>query len=259
MRSLLIIVFIVLFSSSSLTASEDWGKTGHRTMGEIATKHLSKKAAKKISALLGGESLAFVSTYADEIRSDDAYRKYAPWHYVSFPFGARYEDTPKNKKGDIIVGIQNCIDVLKDATSSQKDKEFYLRMLVHFIGDLHMPLHVGLKEDRGGNSFKVKWFGKQTNLHSVWDTKIIEGYEMSYTELTSNVDALSKKEIQTIQSGAVTDWMYESRALCEDVYAHTNVGDNLGYKYMYRYVNVTRKQLQKAGLRLAGILNQIYG
>ena len=185
MRSLLILVFIVLFSSFSLTASEDWGKTGHRTMGEIATKHLSKKAAKKISALLGGESLAFVSTYADEIRSDDAYRKYAPWHYVSFPFGARYEDTPKNKKGDIIVGIQNCIDVLKDATSSQKDKEFYLRMLVHFIGDLHMPLHVGLKEDRGGNSFKVKWFGKQTNLHSVWDTKIIEGYEMSYTELTS--------------------------------------------------------------------------
>jgi hypothetical protein len=228
-------------------------------MGEIATKHLSKKAAKKISALLGGESLAFVSTYADEIRSDDAYRKYAPWHYVSFPFGARYENTPKNKRGDIIMGIQNCIDVLKDATSSQKDKEFYLRMLVHFIGDLHMPLHVGLKEDKGGNSFKVKWFGKQTNLHSVWDTKIIEGYAMSYTELTNNVDVLSKKEIQTIQSGAVTDWMYESRALCEDVYANTSVGDNLGYKYMYRYVNVSRKQLQKAGLRLASILNEIYG
>ena len=173
--------------------------------------------------------------------------------------GRRYENTPKNKKGDIIVGIQNCIDVLKDATSSQKDKEFYLRLLVHFIGDLHMPLHVGLKEDKGGNSFKVKWFGKQTNLHSVWDTKIIEGYGMSFTELTSNVDALSKKEIQTIQSGAVTDWMYESRALCEDVYANTSVGENLGYKYMYRYVNVSRKQLQKAGLRLASILNEIYG
>ncbi len=259
MRSLFSVVFVVFFSSSSLIASEDWGKTGHRTMGEIATKHLSKKAAKKISALLGGESLAFVSTYADEIRSDDAYRKYAPWHYVSFPFGARYENTPKNKRGDIIMGIQNCIDVLKDATSSQKDKEFYLRMLVHFIGDLHMPLHVGLKEDKGGNSFKVKWFGKQTNLHSVWDTKIIEGYAMSYTELTNNVDVLSKKEIQTIQSGAVTDWMYESRALCEDVYANTSVGDNLGYKYMYRYVNVSRKQLQKAGLRLASILNEIYG
>ena len=259
MRSLLIVVFVVLFSSVSLTASEDWGKTGHRTMGEIAAKHLSKRAAKKISALLGGESLAFVSTYADEIRSDDAYRKYGPWHYVNFPFGGRYENTPKNKKGDIIVGIQNAIDVLKDANSSQKEKEFYLRMLVHFIGDLHMPLHVGIKEDKGGNSFKVKWFGKQTNLHSVWDTKIIEGYGMSFTELTSNVDALSKKEIQTIQSGAVTDWMYESRALCEDVYANTSVGDNLGYKYMYRYVNVSRKQLQKAGLRLASILNEIYG
>ena len=259
MRSLFSVVFVVFFSSFSIIASEDWGKTGHRTMGEIAAKHLSKKAAKKISALLGGESLAFVSTYADEIRSDNTYRKYAPWHYVSFPFGARYENTPKNKKGDIIMGIQNCIDVLRDTTASQKDKEFYLRMLVHFIGDLHMPLHVGLKEDKGGNSFKVKWFGKQTNLHSVWDTKIIEGYGMSYTELTNNVDALSKKEIETIQSGAVTDWMYESRALCEDVYANTSVGENLGYKYMYRYVNVSRKQLQKAGLRLASILNEIYG
>ena len=259
MRSLLILMFVVLFSGPSSGATDDWGKTGHRTMGEIATKHLSKRAAKKVSALLGGESLAFVSTYADEIRSDNTYRKYAPWHYVNFPFGGSYENTPKNEKGDIIVGIQNAIDILKDANSSQKEKEFYLRMLVHFIGDLHMPLHVGIKEDKGGNSFKVKWFGKQTNLHSVWDTKIIEGYGMSYTELTNNVDALSKKEIETIQSGAVTDWMYESRALCEDVYAHTNVGDNLGYKYMYRYVNVTRKQLQKAGLRLAGILNQIYG
>ena len=73
------------------------------------------------------------------------------------------------------------------------------------------------------------------------------------------MSSVNKKEIESIQSGAVTDWMYESRALCEDVYAHTSVGDNLGYKYMYRYVNVTRKQLQKAGLRLAGILNQIYG
>jgi hypothetical protein len=259
MRSFSVVVFIVLFSIPLLQASEDWGKTGHRTMGEVAAKHLTKKARKNISALLNGESLAFVSTFADEIRSDNSYRKYAPWHYVSFPFGARYESTPKNKKGDIIVGIQNCIDVLKNETSNKDDKAFYLRMLVHFIGDLHMPLHIGLKEDKGGNSFKVTWFGKETNLHTVWDTKMIEGYGMSYTELSNNVDHLTKEEIKTIQQGAVTDWMYESRALCEDVYANTKEGDNLGYEYMYRYVTVSRTQLHKAGLRLARILNEIYG
>ena len=186
-------------------------------------------------------------------------KNYGPWHYVSFPFGAKYESSPKNKKGDIIVAIQECIDVLKNETSSQEDKAFYLRMLVHFIGDLHMPLHVGLQEDKGGNDFQVQWFGEGTNLHTVWDTKIIESYNMSYTELTNNADDLSKEEIKNMQQGAVTDWMYESRSLCEDIYKNTKVGEKLGYKYMYKYVNVSRTQLQKAGLRLARILNEIFG
>jgi hypothetical protein len=259
MRSFLLLVFVVLFSMPTLQASEEWGRTGHRTTGEIAANHLTKKAAKKISALLTGESLAFVSTYADEIRSDDAYRKYGPWHYVSFPFGARYEDSPKNDRGDIIVGIQNCIDVLKDEMSSTEDKAFNLRMLVHFIGDLHMPLHVGLQEDKGGNKFQVQWFGETTNLHTVWDTKMLESYNMTYSELTNNADVLNKEDIKKMQQGAVTDWMYESRALCEDIYANTKVGENLSYKYMYRYVNVTRTQLQKGGLRLARVLNEIFG
>lgn len=258
MRSFLLLVCAVLFLSQPLLATDDWGRTGHRTTGEIATKHLTRKAKKQIDALLNGESLAFVSTYADEIRSDDAYRKYAPWHYVSFPFGARYETSPKNDRGDIIVGIQNCVDVLKNENATQEDKAFHLRMLVHFIGDLHMPLHVGLNEDKGGNRFQVQWFDEGTNLHTVWDTKIIESYNMSYTELTENADKLTKAQLKYIQGGAVKDWMYESRALCEDIYKHTKVGEKLSYKYMYRYVNVARSQLQKGGIRLAGLLNEIF-
>lgn len=259
MKSILVILCSVVLSLNSVFATEDWGKTGHRTTGQIAENHLSKKALKRITKLLDGESLAFVSTYGDEIRSNDNYRKYAPWHYVSFPFGSTYEETPKNPKGDVIHGIKWCIKVLKDERSSTEDRAFHLRMLVHFIGDLHMPLHVGLAEDKGGNDFQVRWFGKGTNLHSVWDTSLIEDYGMSYTELADNADVISEKQIAELQSSSIEDWMYESRALCEKIYETTTVGEKLGYRYSYRYLNTVRSQLQKAGIRLAGVLNEIFG
>ena len=90
--------------------------------------------------MLYGYSLAFVSTYADDIKSDDAYKKYYTWHYVNFPIGSTYESHSKNVKGDLIEGINTCIKFLKDENSSNKDKTFHLKMLVHFIGDLHQPL-----------------------------------------------------------------------------------------------------------------------
>ncbi|WP_151674711.1 S1/P1 nuclease [Patiriisocius marinus] len=259
MKSILLFACCVILSLNMVNASEDWGKTGHRTVGQISENHMTKKALKNVKELLGGESLAFVSTYGDEIRSDDQYRKYAPWHYVSFPFGSTYEETEKSEKGDIIQGINTCISVLKDERSSTADKAFYLRMLIHFIGDLHMPLHVGLAEDKGGNDFQVLWFGKGTNLHTVWDTKMLEDYNMSYTELADNADVISKKEIAELQNSTVADWMYESRALCEKIYDTTSIGEKLGYRYSYQYVNVARSQLQKAGIRLAGVLNEIFG
>ncbi len=202
--------------------------------------------------------LAFVSTYADEIRSDKTMKNYSSWHYVSFPFGAKYETSEKNKYGDIIQAIDTCVAVLKDASSSKEDKAFNLRMLVHFVGDLHMPLHVGLAEDKGGNDFQVRWFGEGTNLHTVWDTKLLESYEMSYTELTQNKEDISLEKMREWEAGSVTDWMYESRALCEDIYANTEIGEKLGYEYMYRYTNVARTQLHKSGLRLAKMLNEIF-
>jgi hypothetical protein len=212
-----------------------------------------------VKKLLGGESLAFVSTYGDEIRSDDQYRKYGPWHYVNFPFGATYEDTKKNERGDVIQGIKSCIAVLKDKRSSEDDKAFHLRMLVHFVGDLHMPLHVGISEDKGGNKFQVEWFGERTNLHSVWDTKIIVSYGMSYTELADNAAKVSKIQVAHLQDSTIEDWMYESRALCENIYDSTKIGENLRYKYSYQHLSTVRSQLQKAGIRIAGILNEIFG
>ncbi|OAB81554.1 S1/P1 nuclease [Cochleicola gelatinilyticus] len=252
-----IFIFLVL-ASFTLSASEDWGRNGHRATGEIAEKHLTKKAKRAIAELMNGESLALMSTYADEIKSDKAYRAYGPWHYVNFPFGATYEAHDKSDKGDLIQAINTCISVLKDATETKENKVFHLKLLVHFIGDLHQPLHVGMADDKGGNDFQVQWFGEGTNLHSVWDTKMLESYEMTYSELAQNSDQLSKAQLQMIQQGEITDWMYESRSLCEKIYATTKSGDKLGYSYMYDYVPVLRDQLQKGGIRLAALLNSIF-
>ncbi len=248
--------FSILISATVNTPN--WAKTGHRATGEIAQKYLTKEADRKVRELLNGHSLAYVSNYADEIKSDKAYWKYSAWHYVNFPFGAKYESSPKSERGDIIMAIDSCVTVLKNPKSTQDDKVFYLKMLIHFIGDLHQPLHIGLAEDKGGNMFQVQWFKKGTNLHHVWDEDMIEFYNMSYTELASNTDKLTQKQLEEIQSGTVIDWMYESRELCEDIYKNTKVGEKLRYGYSYRYMNTVRSQLQKAGIRLAVLLNDIY-
>jgi hypothetical protein len=252
--------FLVSLSSFSMSpVSPDWGQTGHRTIGRIAESHLSKKAKKRIEKLLGGQSLAFVSTYGDEIKSDKQYDKYYTWHFVNFPLDAKYEDSEKDPKGDIITGIARCMEVLENENSSWEDQIFHLKFLVHLIGDLHQPLHVGRAEDRGGNDIKVSWHYKKSNLHRIWDTQIIESWNMSYTELHRNSKKISHAQIDAIEKGNVIDWMYESRQLVKTVYRSADQDDKLGYAYSYAYLGTVMDQLQKAGIRLAKVLNDIYG
>ncbi len=256
---IIIILTIMFFFNFQSFSNPIWGPTGHRTVGEIAEKHLKKNVKRKISKLLNGESLAFVSTYADEIKSDRSYSEFYTWHYINFPFNTDYHDSNKNPKGDLITGIETCIKILKDGNSSQKDKVFYLKMLVHLIGDLHQPLHVGRSEDKGGNTIQVQWFKKGTNLHRVWDTNMIEEWNMSYLELANNATILSKQEIKDFQKGTVLDWIYDSQSLAKIVYASANSGDKLSYRYSYDHFGMVRSQLQKGGIRLAKILNDIFG
>ena len=255
MRSLLL-CFVILVSSSF--SGNEWGATGHRATGEIAEDYLKRKAKCKVDKILKGKSLAFVSTYADEIKSDKNYRKYSSWHYVNIDEGKRYGDDTPSEYGDLVMAIETCIAVLKDKSSSLDDQEFHLKMLVHFVGDLHQPLHVGHKHDKGGNDFQVRWFDKGTNLHRVWDSDMINHYNMSYEELANNSDQLSKNEIQAIESGSLLDWVHESQELASTVYGSAEIGEKLGYRYMYDYFTLLRSQLQKAGIRLARILNDIY-
>ena len=141
--------------------------------------------------------------------------------------------------------IQHCVGVLQDNESSREDKAFYLRLLVHFVGDMHQPLHVGRSEDRGGNDIKVLWFGKNSNLHRVWDSEMINGYQMSYTELANNLPMYTAEKQQTIVSTSVLDWMHESQRHAKHIYGSITQDESLGYAYQRVFSACSPSPLQR--------------
>ena len=241
-----------------LTFSNFWGKTGHRVTGDIAQNHLSGKAKRALNDLLEGHSLAFVSNYADEIKADRKYSKYSAWHYVNYPLGMRYVDAEKSEFGDIITAIEECKKVIQDETKSREDRVFHLKMLIHLIGDLHQPMHASRAEDKGGNDIQVQWFGEGSNLHRVWDKNMIVSYGMTYTELASELNQVSRKERKKIQEGTIYDWVDESHEICAMLYDSAEMGEKLGYRYTYDYNDILFQQLQRGGLRLAKVLNDLF-
>jgi len=174
------------------------------------------------------------------------------------PFDVDYQHSVKNPKGDLVTGIEKCKAVLKDKNSSKADKAFYLKLLVHFIGDMHQPMHVGRKEDKGGNMVQVQWFGQGTNLHAVWDSKMIDFYKMSYSELAKNGDELTKNQVKALQQGTIVDWINETHQLAIKTYGSVKVGENLRFRYMYDNFGLVRSQLEKGGIRLAEVLNNLF-
>ncbi len=259
MKSYIIVCIVFLASVSNSFSNEFfWGKTGHRVVGEIASKYLTRKAQKSIDELLQGESLAMASTFADEIKSDSKYRKFNPWHYVNIPEGKTYNDITPKKEGDIIQAIEFCKQVIVSENHSKEDKRFYLKLLIHFIGDLHQPLHAGREEDKGGNDIQVRWFNNGSNLHRVWDENMLDFYEMSYTELADNLTNLPKRKIKKLQEGTILDWLTESHQLAISIYSKVQPGQKLRYDYMYYNFDTVKNQLLKGGVRLAKVLNELF-
>lgn len=256
MKKTLLLLFlfpVIVFANTT------WSKTGHRVTGQIAQNYLSGKAKRALNDLLDGHSLAFVSTFADDIKADRAYSKFSAWHYVNYPLGMSYKDSEKSKYGDIVMAIEECIAKVKDENNTRKDRVFHLKMLIHLIGDLHQPMHASRAEDKGGNAIQLQWFGQGSNLHKVWDKNLIDSYGMTYTELASELDGVSRQKRKEIQSGTIYDWVDESHKICAELYGSVEVGEKLGYRYSYDYNNLLFQQLQKGGLRLAQVLNDVFG
>lgn len=248
--------FVLIFGFF-VTSGYGWGVTGHRATGLIAERLLTKKAKKKIAQILQGESIAMVSTWMDEIRSDSTYNYTTDWHWTTIPDGGRYEDVEANPDGKVVMMIEKITQDLKSGKLSPTEERNLLRMLIHMVGDIHQPLHVGKPGDRGGNDIKVKWFRTDSNLHRVWDSDMIDDTRLSYTELADALGKPGKNQISQWQASNVRDWAMESVSFRKQVY---DIGQgNLGYQYSFHYFSIAKTRMLQAGVRLAGLLNQIYG
>ena len=192
------------------------------------------------------------------LKQIDVYKEFYTWHYINMPFETTYENSVKSPSGDLVSGIAFCKKIITDETSSDDDKAFYLKLLIHLIGDLHQPMHIGLEGDRGGNDIRLQWHKQDSNLHKVWDSEMINKYGMSYTELVREADYLSKQEVKKIQEGSIIDWVNETQILTKRVYATAKEGDDLRYRYSYEHFGTVRSQLQIAGIRLAKVLNDLF-
>ena len=247
---------LLLFTT---TAAFGWGQIGHRTVGQLAEWHLSRRAAKNINRVLGSASLAMVSTWMDEIRSDSAYDYTSTWHWVTVPPGQRYDSAIQEPTGNAYEVVRRLVDGLKSDTLSAQQEREYLMMLVHLVGDLHQPLHVGTGTDRGGNDVLVQWMGEPSNLHRVWDSDMIDSKQLSYTELAQHLNRRAlPQQISQWQSAPMSRWLKEAMQLRDTVYDLPE-DQQLGYRYAYRNFPIVEQQLLIAGVRLAGLLNDIYG
>jgi len=237
------------------------GETGHRVTGAIAELYLTQQSKAALANILGNESLAEISTYADEMRSspEHFWQKVAsPYHYVTVSKGEIYKATDAPKHGDAFFALDKYSKIVKDPKSSKADKVLAIKMIVHLIGDLHQPLHVGNGLDRGGNSVKVNYFNLTTNLHSVWDSKMIDATKLSFTELTLWLnEKISKEQLTAWSNIDPLIWIKESAALRETIYPKSLEDSSLGYGYRYEQLPKLKLQLQKAGVRIAAYLNNL--
>lgn len=249
--------FSLLFAIAFSNHLFGWGQTGHRITGAIAEKYLKAKTRRNIQKLIGDESLAMISTWMDEIRSIPAYNHTHDWHWVTIPDGMTYEQAEKNPNGDIIEAIQRLSRVLKNKHETDSARRDALKMLVHLVGDIHQPLHVGRGDDRGGNDVKVRWFGQNSNLHRVWDTDMIESYKLSYSEYADFIYRKYNKQANNWKSTNPLQWAYESMQPRDQIYDFDR-SKSLGFEYHFRMRDLYEMRLMQAGVRIAALLNEIF-
>jgi len=239
-----------------------WGVTGHRAIAEIAQQHLTKRARKELEKLTGKETLAWWSNWPDFIKSDSTWNHASPWHYVDLPGHMEkqkfIEDLKKLPGKNLYTQIQAMVAELKNSSLPAEQRRVALYFLIHLVGDLHQPLHVGRDEDAGGNKIVVYWFDKKTNLHTLWDSMLIEFQQYSYTEYARLLNIREPEQVKRWQSSSLEEWFYESHVVSDSIYDASPNEAKLGYKYNFQFQKILDEQLLKGGVRLAALINQAF-
>jgi len=241
-----------------------WGGDGHRIVGTIASSDLTPAAAAAMRELLGDETLADACCWADEVRSDRTYDWLKPLHYINVPLGATALDMSRDgAKGEQVVdAIARFRKVLADPSQPKEKRREALRLVLHFVGDIHQPLHVSYAVDLGGNRLSVVSFGAKSNMHRVWDTDLIrrklKDTKGGWATLSADLrQSITDQQRETWR--AVTEpraWADESLSITRRLYREPpDAKEGVNDAYWQAWMPVVNERLQMAGVRLAAVLN----
>ena len=269
------IVSLLLLASLVPVQLSAWGPKGHAIVGDIATSRLTPVTAENLHLLLGSDSLASISSWADQVRKDrdESYG----WHFVDIPKDApgfseerdcfRPQDKHKNAETDhhncVVDRIEMFQKVLADENASRTGRVEALRWIVHFVADLHQPLHA-IEEARGGNDIKLPVFGSakcgdyDCNLHWTWDTLLLEHTGYSEEEYVVRLKGLIDKEhLAQKAPGIPADWANESHLQARQIIEQKPA--SIDEQYYLSHIDLVNERLALAGLRLASLLNNELG
>jgi hypothetical protein len=198
-----------------------FGFIGHRSVGKIAENNLTPKARAAVQNLLGNETLAGVSTWADEVRNQPEYKSTASWHFLNLPLGLSYDEFERQVEAMENGNVYNALikaehDLINPGISKEK-KIDALKFVVHLVGDMHQPMHISRAEDKGGNTIQLNYNGKGTNLHSLWDSKLVETQGFTFEQIATSNKA-SAKQISHWQRGSQLKWAWESYQISSKLY-----------------------------------------
>ena len=250
---------------SSATAALGWGRIEHRASARAAESRLSAAAKAAIKDLLDpGETLADAAVWPDEHRREIP--ESGPWHYINVPIS---EPAFSRKfcppQGDVVSRIESFKKVLADPSKPKSERTKALRFLVHFIQDVHQPVHVGHRDDRGGNDLQLLYFDNPTNLHRIWDFELFEHKSMDEDYWTDRLTSgCADGEIKKLRGKQVDDWAEESLAAAKKAYLESpggkplKSGAKLGREYHEANLPVAESRLVAATYRLAEELNSIW-
>ena len=247
---------LVLLSFIFLQKSFAWGRTGHSLVAEVAFQILDKKTQQLVQNYLGNYTIEEAANWMDEERSNSYYNFMRPWHYIDIDKDEKFEPS---KERNILTVLHSAIVELRNRkTSDMSDKEIKNRLLIifHLVGDLHQPLHTGYKIDKGGNTIMVSSPNVSGNLHSVWDTQILEYKAMNLDSCMKYYATLTSEEKTQYQQINELKWMFQSRSYLDKVYSFEN--NFLDKNYIDNNIQVIKKQLVVGGIRLAAILNELF-
>jgi hypothetical protein len=228
-----------------------WDTRGHRIIAQVAKSSLDKTVIELVDYYLQGMSWDDAATWMDTVRTNPKNDFMKPWHFVNI---ARDNTYVKTKDPNVINQLELCLNMLKQkAHLSLAIVNQQLRILFHLVGDIHQPLHCGNTEDNGGNMTQVKFQGKASTLHKLWDSQLMDAKTIDIWSCSKMLLGMPQKERTAIQQIDVLAWANESRALLPKVYDFRN--GTIDQAYADASAPIITQQLTRAGLRLASILN----